>query len=298
MDSISPFRSTNRIDTTTKAIQQAEIPMKTKTLTRTIPSFAALGVLLALPETTQAAITLAVDRDAVDRIVGRIQSSGSPDLGYYEDSGNNFVGATGGNPNRHDNNVLYRYTLPTLPLGTTSADIESFTFSYQVQAHRNHSGDGYGIDVYMLDVADPRGTGTDFFYHGPDDSDHALVGSYLFNTQGNNDNFTFSPPTDVSFTVTSGASLDLLRSFYGGAGFDDHEPNRDVITFRFNLDDLYVNPTGNPISGTALNRYQLENNPVDVNNDPIDTFTMNVIPEPTTALLGGLGILVLLRRRR
>ena len=53
------------------------------------------------------AAILSVDRVSVDRIVGRIQSETSPALGYYTNDSNNWVGATGGNPDRHDNNVIY-----------------------------------------------------------------------------------------------------------------------------------------------------------------------------------------------
>ena len=249
-----------------------------------LPCMAGIAVLFAIPSTIEAAV-IDVTRDAVDQIRGRSQDTDARPLGYFTSSTETTVGSTGGTGQRHDNNIVYRYLLPTLNPGET---IESFSFTFQITAHRDHSGDKYELDVYLLDEADPTTTGTDLFFHGANDTDHALVGSRFIDAGSDNGSITLSPPVSVTFNINSGSALDLLQSFYGG----DHIPDQTWASFRFNLDQLYVNSESNPLGGNGLNRYIIDN---DVSTS---SFEITAIPEPATALLGGLGFLMLLRRRR
>lgn len=254
----------------------------------TLPCIAGLALLMALPDTTHAASVIDTTREAVHQVRGRTQDADAHPLGFFtSDAGgaiNTTVGVNGGSPQRYDHNVIYRYALPTLAVGHT---IESFTFNYQITALRDHSNDSYELDVYLLDVDDPTGTGTDLFFHGASDPAHAMVGSHFIDTESNTDS-VIGLSVNVSFTISSGPSLALLQSFYGG----DHIPDQDWASFRFNLDQLFVNSASDPLGGVALNRYII-NNDVETSG-----FTITTIPEPTTALLGGLGMLALLRRRR
>ncbi len=261
--------------------------MKKITSPRTVPCLAGLALLMALPDSVHGATVIDASRVAVDQIRGRTQDPAARPLGYFTSSTNNTVGVTGGSGQRHDNNVVYRYALPTLTVGQT---IESFSFTFQITGLRDHSLSGYELDVYLLDVDDPTTTGTALFFHGANDTDHALVGSRFIDAGTDNNTITLDPVVNVTFTIGSGSSLALLQSFYGG----DHVPAQQWASFRFNLDQLFVNSldVNDPIGGVGLNRYVINN---DVSTS---SFQITAIPEPTTALLGGLGMLALLRRRR
>ena len=205
-----------------------------------------------------------------------------------------------------------------MAVGLTGSDIQSFTFTFQYDAYRNHNNNlsgGYDLRIYMLDVVDPTTTGTSLFTHGPDDTaNHALVGVHSYendtvNPDTGGGSVNINPVITVSFNIDSGASLAMLQNLYGAS----NTPSQNELSFRFNLSHLYDSGTEpgssltdsgvdynliDPINSNGLNRYRLVNNPLDGDDNPIDTFTMSVIPEPATALLGGLGLLALLRRRR
>jgi len=184
--------------------------------------------------------------ETIDTILGRRQDGADP-LGYYVNgSNNNNVGALGASGDRRDLNIVYRYELPELPVGH---ELSAFTFTFQISGLRDHSGDDYRLDVYLLDTEDATVTGDDFFYHGPNDPEHAYLGGYLFDTGGNNDSISLNPPLEISFTIDSGAALELLESFYDG-----NTPIQDVAAFRFNLNHM-----SSGLGGSNLNRYLLNN---------------------------------------
>lgn len=242
-----------------------------------------LGLVLVLAAGSASA-EIVVDRVAVDSIRGRSQDEVAYPLEYIEDSYEDTVGVMGGGGQRRDHNVVYRYALPTLPDGFT---IESFTFSFEVTGLRNRAYDELRLDVVLLDVDDPTDTGTSLFYHGPhadDDTpgDHALVGNYYYDTDGDTDNIELDPPEVVTFTVESGAALTLLQGFYD----DEDEPNQVWASFRFNLDKEGID-LGN---ADTYNRYFV--------NDDVATSSFTIIPEPsTTGLLAVFAGAALLRRR-
>ena len=133
-------------------------------------------------------------------------------------------------------------------------------------------------------VADPTTTGFSLFYRGVSDpsSDTAFVGSHFEDAGTNTGSITLDPAVNVTFIGNSGAALAELQGFYGG----DHIPDQTEVSFRFNL------TTGDATSGTGLNRYFI--------NDEVTTSGLEItaIPEPSVILLGNLGFLALLRRRR
>ncbi len=186
---------------------------------------------------------------AVDKIVGRSQEN-APTPGYYVADNGNTIGGTGSDAGktRTDLNVVYRYALPTLPVGDV---LSGFTLRFQITGFRDHSNSDYALHAYLLDVADPTSSGTDLFYHGPNDSNHAFVGSHLEFSGSNTDTISLDPPVDVSLSIDSGPAFELLQSYYSG-----HEPNRAEAALRFNLDQLFG---GDTLTGNALNRYILNN---------------------------------------
>lgn len=184
-------------------------------------------------------------RVAVDEILGRSEDSVADPTGYYVDSTNETVGATGSSGGRTDSNVIYRYALPTLPAGEI---VSGVSFSFRIDAIRDHSGDDYELDVYLLDTTDPTTTGTGLYYHGPNDAGHALVGSHYEAAPGDS-SYTLPQPSDVALDIESGEALTLLQSFYTGS-----EPNQTEAALRFNLDQDFGS-----LNGSALNRYILNN---------------------------------------
>ncbi|HSP42374.1 MAG TPA: glycosyl hydrolase family 28-related protein [Luteolibacter sp.] len=184
---------------------------------------------------------------SVDGIVGRSQIN-APAPGYYVGDNGTTVGCTGSDveKNREDRNVIYRYALPTLPTGETPT---AFTFSFQITALRDHDNKDFQLHAYLLDVPDPTITGADLFYHGPNDINHAFVGSHFEFSGANTGSIILPSPVDVTFTIDSGAALTLLQSYYTG-----NVPNRTEAALRFNLDQLFPNDA---LTGNALNRYLL-----------------------------------------
>jgi methionine-rich copper-binding protein CopC len=197
--------------------------------------------------------TFAEELNTIDFITGRAQIDGQTP-GYYS-GGNGQVGAGGGAGARVDRNVVLGFTLPTLPAGSTPT---AAVLNFEITAYRNHSGADPALNVYLLDSADPSTTGTDFFYHGPSDSNPNVrfVGATdLTAPQGDQVSYDFDEQ-DQSHTLTGGA-LALLRSFYGG----DHIPDQPTVFFRFNLDNLVIGTGDAELNGATFDRYFIEPDP-------------------------------------
>ena len=87
-----------------------------------------------------------------------------------------------------------------------------------------------------------------------------------------------------SFELT-GAALTLFKSFYTG-----NTPNQADVFFRISVDGGWAYPA------QSQDRYQFAQAAGDLN--PVRSLTINTVPEPSAALLGLIGTLGLLRRRR
>ena len=185
---------------------------------------------------------------SVDGIRGRSQNEADNPPAYISPSSNSTVGGTGGEPNRTDWNVIYRYQLPVLPVGQT---VSGFLLRFQITGLRDHDNKDYQLHAYLLDTDDPASIGTGLFYHGPNDAAHAFVGSHFVPSGTNTNTITLDTPVDVTIPIDSGPALALLQSFYDG-----HQPTQNEVAFRFNLDQLFPN---NSLTGNALNRYILNN---------------------------------------
>jgi hypothetical protein len=183
---------------------------------------------------------------AVDEIIGRSQDTNVNPTGYFTNTPNGTVGTTGSSGSRTDRNIVYRYSLPTLPTGET---VSGLSISFQITALRDQDNNEYRLDVYLLDSADPTTTGTGLYYHGTADSSHAFIGSHFEASGSNVDSIILPEPVDVTLTIDSGPALELLRNYYNG-----NQPLQTDVALRFNLDQDYGG-----LDGNALNRYVLSN---------------------------------------
>jgi len=259
---------------------------------KTIIATAVATGLLASP--ASAATVFDVDRAAIDVILGERQDN-APALDYYENAtgaDSRTVGVTGSNDQltRRGLDLVYRYTLPTLNPGQDI--IESFAFTFNITQFRNHSvGDPnpdrrqeFGLDLYLLDLVDPTVTGSSLFLREPNDPNHAFVGQTKLDPDPATNDGNHDVNEIITYTITSGDALDVLRSFYDGIN-----PTQTYASFRFNLDTEYVGE----LNERAINRYII--------NDDVtsSSFMMTVVPEPSSLALLGAGLgLILLRRRR
>ncbi|MDT8389971.1 MAG: hypothetical protein RRC34_05620 [Lentisphaeria bacterium] len=217
--------------------------------TKAARSFTLLSLVFAV--SLQAA-TIDVTRFAVDSVIGDVRETNAPLTGYYEATSSQptLVGGTGSSSssNRYVQNLIYRYTLPSIGAGKV---ISSFTFDFHVGDVRDSANADPYLDVYLLNLADPTTTGGDLFYDGSADPNHDKIGDYYFAST----NTQVTANQDVSFTINSGNALTTLNGFYDANG----DPTQTWASFRFNLDKAI--PVTSPYS-----RYYVDN---DVNTSSI-----------------------------
>ena len=182
------------------------------------------------------------------------------------------------------------YELPTLPAGET---VDAANVFFEISGARQHTGSLPDLDVYLLDTANPDGTGTGFFFHGASDgsADVEFISRTSVPVSGTGQNNFADDAQDRTFPLT-GDALALFKSFYGG----DNTPDQTEAFFRFNMSQ---DPALNP-----LIRYNIDLNlSPDESGVAISSHGVSgpVIPEPMTMLAVGLGITSLggyIRKRR
>ena len=157
----------------------------------------------------------AVPSSAWHFIRGETQSPSTLPVGYYT-TNTNTAGTSGSSGSRTDHNVVFGFTLPTLPVGTT---LESATFQFEITAAFDSTGGANlpQLHAYLLNSPDPTGTGTSFFYHGISDpsTNTKLVGTTSVSITGTSQ-VNFPAGQELrSFTLT-GDALSLLQSYYSG----------------------------------------------------------------------------------
>lgn len=174
-------------------------------------------------------VTLTAPRDLAHFIRGKAQNTNLDPLGYRTAS-SNLIGSAGSNGRREDCNAVLSYTLPTLPVGTT---LESATLRFEITNVRDQTDAASPLELhaYLLDTANPEGSGLGFFYHGPLDNSSNVkrIGTTSAPVIGNSDN-NFGPGEEVRFFTLTGDALALLQSYYDG-----HMPTQDSVYIRFNL---------------------------------------------------------------
>ncbi len=119
----------------------------------------------------------------------------------------------------------------------------------------------------------------------------------------NNSTVSFNTGTRLHVTLAGGAvnyggTVDLLRnSTDPGNSWFDFTVDGSTFTASFGADFADLDTVGGYI-GSGLTFRSSTDLALGAQDNGNGTFTVSVIPEPTTALLGGLGLLTLLRRRR
>jgi len=189
---------------------------------------------------------------SVDSIIGRRQENAAM-LGYMSNSNREVVGTRGSftDSTREDGNVILSYALPALPAGHR---LDQIKLQFEITHYRNHSGADPGLDVYLLATDAPQDTGTDFFFHGKNDSNPKtfLVGGTNLNAP-RGDGVSYPPGNHVEIYTLSEAALGALQDFYG----EDHLPEQTKAFFRLNLDNLYSRNGDGDIDGARLDHYRI-----------------------------------------
>lgn len=189
------------------------------------------NVATAANHTLYAQWTIDITASASARhfIRGEAENSTSKPLGYFT-TATDLIGVSGTTGDRDDREIVFGYTLPTLPVGNT---LDAATFNFEITAARDSTGGGNlpELHVYLLDTADPSGSGTGFFYHGALDpaANAKRVGTTSVTISGTSEIFFTPVPETRSFALT-GNALNLLKSYYNG-----HNPTRTTVYFRFNM---------------------------------------------------------------
>ncbi len=167
---------------------------------------------------------------STDKILGERESGGGKP-GYYPDDPIGLVGTSGKGGSRTDSNVVFGFTLPTLPAGQK---VRSATFTFEITGACDQSLGGIpDLHVYLLKTKDPNGSDTAYFYHGPrvGSSTAIFVGATATEVKGGSQH-TYKDGMEVRTFALAGDALAHLQGFYGG----DHIPEQTEVFFRFNLD--------------------------------------------------------------
>lgn len=174
-------------------------------------------------------VDLTASASAWHYIRGEAENLTTKPLGYYAET-NSIIGISGASTDREDRTVVFGYTLPTLPVGST---LDSATFNFEITQARDSTGGANlpELHAYLLNTADPSGSGTGFYYHGTlDPSINAKrVGTTSVSISVTTDVNYAAGEQSRSFTLT-GEALTLLKSYYNG-----HTPTQSTVYFRFNM---------------------------------------------------------------
>lgn len=190
------------------------------------------------------------------------------------------VGGQGTANNTFRQAAIFPFQLPNF--GSVTDPFQSATFTFHTGNPNNigsRNADLYGLAARTTATIIP---GNDFFMGGFDGGPANDTSPGVVKIQDN-----ILIPTSVAGIKTTDATgnaalLNYLNSSYDGGNGAEH-----WVFLRFSLDTFSTNTSRYTISST--------NNATEANRPFI---TYEAIPEPSAALLGGLGALLLLRRRR
>jgi hypothetical protein len=199
-----------------------------------------------------------------------------------------------------------------------------FTFQFQIVAPRTPSADGFHF--VLLDTA-TFGTSGAGANQGEDPAAPGVLG-FGFDTWSNNG--SIAGPTDPGVNASSpddpnqrvGSNYEEISLFYNGNLIQRINDTR-LLTPGLTLDDgAWHTATGNFNFAGATASLSVDGNPIMTNtavpglvpfesrvqfggrtggeteNASIDNLNVSYVPEPTIAALGGVGLALMLRRRR
>ncbi len=204
--------------------------------------------------------TVLATLNSQDRIIG-VRQSGGAALGYYPDTTPPQVGVSGGTGTRVNQNAVIGFTLPTLNSGES---LSAASFAITVGAINTNTN--YAVGLFGLETVNPDSSGTDFFSQSGD----GVSGVSTLITS------TFTSTTAAAGSIPSSDVTTFLQSFYIG-----NVPIQSEVFFRLNQ------TTALGVTNTRRMTFTTDS----------ATLTLTSIPEPGAALLGSLGMLILLRRR-
>lgn len=186
-----------------------------------------------------------------------------------------------------------------------------FTFQFQIVAPRTPSADGFHFILLDTAIFGTSGAGANL------GEDPALAGVLGFGFDTWSNQGAFDNPN-----VPTGSDYDEISLFYNGALIQRIDDTR-LLTPGLTLDDgAWHTVTGNFNFAGATASLSVDGNPIMTNtavpglvpfesrvqfggrtggeteNASIDNVNVSYVPEPTIAALGGVGLALMLRRRR
>lgn len=211
------------------------------------------------PGAVRGAITLFAPLTSQDGITGAAQDTTQWPLGYFTDATIELTAGVGGaGGNRRSRNLVLGFELPTLALGQTITDA---VFSITVASS---SGSLQNVALFGLNTDDPESLGLSLFNIGATDPDHELITS------------AFTTSAAAAGSIPSADVFSFIESLYTG-----NVPNQSEVFFRLNQ----TVDTGFNISRATFSSLSAQ-------------LQLTVIPEPRAAMLGIMGLLALVARRR
>lgn len=179
--------------------------------------------------------------------------------------------------------VILVFELPTLTafqqINTTTGSENKLTFRFD--GYRSGSSSNLGsLDLYGLAFRSSSTVLASDYFNGALDS---AAGVSLIQ------NDIVAASNASSGTKQTDAAADTALGTFLAAQYSNGAVGGDFVFFRLNFDGPTTPNEANGFTISSANNGTSGNRP---------TLTVDVIPEPSTALLGALGVLALLRRRR
>lgn len=198
--------------------------------------------------------------------------------GFFSDGAGDYLGLTGGTDD--------------FGTGATPSGLKgytSFTGSYLTGQDLDGEGAGLPIVITWTGISITGETGLSF------SGDFAE----FFDTPGDIDNSDF---LTVEYQIDGGGFQNLIDFRNDGSGFNtnfqqdtDFNGTGDGTTLTGAAQNFTASISG---TGSALDLRMSVSVDSGDEDFAVDNFAVSSIPEPSSALLGGLGVLALLRRRR
>lgn len=242
------------------------------------PIFITFPALVASAMSLQAAVVFGTETtDGV--LQGNFEAGGAATWSSAS-TNRDRVGTGGGAGSSRVNQPVLGFSLPNIVAGESVSAV-NFSFTMLNPAI---SGSPLGFDmvVSLMDQTSDAGFSGADFIEGTSAVNNSLGNGIVIGQFAEGD---VSNGGEVSISLT-GAALSQFASLYGAAG----TPSQSDVFFRLST-SVAIDITD---SANDNDRFQLD----DTGGSVIRSLEITTVPEPSTAILGALGALCLLRRRR